>query len=48
MTYYTAVRAVVKGWSLFVEDLQDIQNEDEFKKDHDLAKNVCNGALFSF
>ena len=42
MSDYTAVRAVVRGWNIFIEDLQNIQVEDDFKKDWDLAKGIEN------
>lgn len=40
MSDYTAIRAVIKGWALFVSDLEQIQTEPEFQKDWDIAKGI--------
>ena len=40
MSDYTAIRAVIKGWALFVSDLESIQLEPEFERDWELAKGV--------
>ena len=42
MSDYTAVKAVVKGWQLFVSDLADIQTESDFRSDWDIAKGIEN------
>ena len=42
MSDYTAVKAVVKGWQLFVSNLADIQTESDFRSDWDIAKGIEN------